>query len=203
MHMHQRGFTLIEILVATVVFAIFMVGMLNLLDTSTKVSELENSLADAQENVRFATYHIMRTARMLGGATMPVATDVGGADRWVTAELTSNESGTVAIPGYGNVTVKSGSDVLTLRGFFEVSPFFANPTNVKVDTNTIRIDEYDASSPPKLKNEFSSFTPAALEGRGIVFMGEGSYCIGRIDSGSDFTDEGATDNELLINHTLC
>jgi hypothetical protein len=48
-----------------------MVGMLNLLDTSTKVSQLESSLADTQENVRFAAYHVMRTARMMGGGGMP------------------------------------------------------------------------------------------------------------------------------------
>ncbi len=71
----QRGFTLIELLVASAVFAIFMIGILNLLDSSTKVAKIESSLADTQENVRFAAYHIMRTARMMGGATMPVAAD--------------------------------------------------------------------------------------------------------------------------------
>ncbi len=117
-------------MVSTAVFAIFMVGMLNLLDTSTKVAQLETSLADTQENVRFAAYHIMRTARMMGGGGMPFAGNTGGGDVWVSGELASNVSGVFAIEGYETVSVLAGSDVLTLRGFFEISPFFVDSDNV-------------------------------------------------------------------------
>ena len=74
----SRGFTLIEMMVAIAVFGIFMIGILNLLDTSTKVSVLETSLADTQENVRFAAYHMMRTARMMGSSMIPFADDSTG-----------------------------------------------------------------------------------------------------------------------------
>ena len=99
----QRGFTLVEVMVAAVVFAIFMVGMLNLLDTSTKVAQLETELADTQENVRFAAYHIMRTARMMGGAELPFAGTNATGDAWIAGGLISNASGSVAIPGFSNV----------------------------------------------------------------------------------------------------
>ncbi len=181
----QRGFTLVEVLVASVVFAIFMVGMLNLLDTSTRVAQIENDLADTQENVRFATYHIMRTARMVGGAELPFAgTNVGG-DAWIAGQLKSNASGSVPVPGFGNVDVINGSDVLTLRGFFEISPFFTDPTTALSNSTQVIIREVNKSG--NEINDLDAFSKDGLEGRGVVFMGEGQYCVGEIDSGSDIT----------------
>lgn len=189
MRINERGFTLVEILVASVVFSIFMIGMLNLLDTSTKVSQLESDLADTQENVRFAAYHIMRTARMIGGAELPFAgSNFGGVDAWVSGQLNSNVSGSIAIPGFQNVTPKPGTDVLTLRGFFEVSPFFTDPTTALSGADTVVVSEVNKSGTPI--NDLDTFSVEGLEGRGIVFMGEGQYCVGEITSGSSIATVG-------------
>lgn len=192
----HRGFTLVEILVATAVLSIFMIGMLNLLDTSTRVSQLESELTDTQENVRFAAYHILRTARMLGGANMPFAGQAGSSDVWVAGQLISNPtSPTVTIPGYTAVSVLPGSDVLTLRGFFEVSPFFTDPQTA-LGSGTVTIREYNAAG--QAVNDLSAFTPAALTGRGVVFMGQGAYCVGKI-AGATVTGSG-TDRQLVMSH---
>jgi len=139
----SRGFTLVEILVATAVFGIFMIGILNLLDTSTKVSVMETSLADTQENVRFAAYHIMRTARMMGSSLLPFADDSTGTAVWVAGELASNVDGTATTP-FGTVAVLDGSDVLTLRGFFELAPFFIDRTDVLTGPDRVLVRESDA-----------------------------------------------------------
>ncbi len=107
MEKNNRGFTLLEVLVTTAIFATIMIGILNLLDTSAKVSKLETALADTQENVRFAAYHIMRTTRMMGGAVLPFAANIGGTDTWVMGELLSNQTGTVTT-AFGDVTVLPG-----------------------------------------------------------------------------------------------
>ncbi len=199
MHTRNRGFTLLELLVTTAIFATIMIGILNLLDTSTKISKLETALADTQENVRFAAYHIMRTTRMMGGAVLPFAADIGGTNTWVMGELLSNQTGTVATP-FGNVTVLPGSDVLTVRGFFEVSPFFINRNDiVESGTDYVLVQE---SRGGVLINNLDRYSSGSnlFEGRGIVFMGnmdQGQYAVGQVLASSDLTGS-APDRELNI-----
>jgi hypothetical protein len=192
------GYTLVEILVATAVFVIFMVGILNLLDTTTRLSEVEKALADTQENVRFAAYHILRTARMIGGGDMPFAVSNAGGDNWVAGVLSSDQSGAHAVLGYGNVDVAPGTDVLTLRGFFEVSPFFVLPQNFnKHGSGTCEISEQNAAG--QVVNGFDNFTSSGLNGRGVVFMGEGLYCVGKIGTANPVTGS-APDRMMVLSH---
>jgi prepilin-type N-terminal cleavage/methylation domain-containing protein len=141
MRLNDRGFTLIEMLVVVALLAIIMIGLLNLLDTSSRISVVETELADTQENVRFAAYHIMRTARMMGSAALPIAANIGGNDVWMAGELVSNASGSATTP-FGTVDVANGSDLLTLRGFFEIAPMFTDPNNVQ--TSKVIINESNA-----------------------------------------------------------
>jgi prepilin-type N-terminal cleavage/methylation domain-containing protein len=191
----HRGFTLIEIMVASAVFAIFMVGILNLLDTSTKISVVETELSDTQENVRFAAYHIMRTARMMGSAMMPMAANVSGTDTWLTGSLDSNQSTNFTTP-FGAVEVVDGSDVLTLRGFFEVAPFFIDRTDVMGPPDRVEVDESEGGI--VINDNFDSVDEATLEGRGLFFSGnidQNEYAVGQIDSGSTLT--GTAPNRTL------
>ncbi|MFV2073284.1 MAG: PilW family protein, partial [Thermoanaerobaculales bacterium] len=188
----NRGYTLVEVMVALAVFAIFMISILNLLDASSKLSRVETALADTQENTRFAAYHIMRTARMMGGAELAFAADLGGGAQWVGGRLRSNQTGTIAIP-FGNVTVLPGADVLTLRGFFEISPFFTNPADFGFSgNNTIRIRESNTFGTPI--NNLDSFAGGTdlFQGRGIVFMGSDSYAVGQVAAGAVIGDSAPT-----------
>jgi prepilin-type N-terminal cleavage/methylation domain-containing protein len=195
----RRGFTLIEVVVAMAVFAIFMIGILNLLDTSTSISEIEKALADTQENVRFAAYHLMRTTRMTGGAGMPFAGDVGGSGSWLAGELLSNQSGTLATPyPFGSIEVLDGTDVLTVRGFFEVPPFFVENTAVNTSLGRIEIEESAAGR--VINPGIDAVEVAQLAGRGLVFMGEldrREYAVGQVGASSTLVDE-APDRTLTV-----
>ena len=194
-----KGFTLIEVVVAMAVFAIFMIGILNLLDSSTKISEIEKALADTQENVRFAAYHVMRTARMAGGAGIPFAGDVAGTGSWIAGELVSNRTGSYTTPyPLGAVDVLDGADVLTVRGFFELAPFFVDKTAVNTTLGRIEIDESMAGR--VINPGVDSVDVATLDGRGLVFMGEldrGEYAVGEVGAGSTLEDT-APDRTLTV-----
>jgi prepilin-type N-terminal cleavage/methylation domain-containing protein len=196
--MNSRGFTLIEMLVVIALLAIIKIGLHNLLDTSSRISVVETELADTQENVRFAAYHIMRTARMMGSSAMPFAANAGGSDSWFAGELISNAVNTAATP-FGSVDVARGSDVLTMRGFFEVAPFFVDRSAAGTTTMTIE----ESSGGAVINTNFNNVDHTTIEGRGIFFMGrmdQNEYAVGQIASGSTMdpaTD--APDRQLLIN----
>jgi len=195
MRKNSPGFTLIELVVATAVFAIFMIGVLNLLDTSTKISQLETSLADTQENVRFAAYHIMRTARMMGSSLVPFADDSSGTAVWVAGELISNASNTATTP-FGTVSVLDGSDVLTMRGFFELAPFFIDRTEILTGPDRVEVRQSDGVR--EINPNFDLVQVSGLEGRGLFVMGnldQGEYAVGQIDSGSSM---GGTDPARIL-----
>jgi len=168
--------------VALAVFAIFMIGILNLLDTSTKISEVEKALSDTQENVRFAAYHLTRTTRMMGGAGMPFADVAGGPGRWVAGELLSNQSGSVSTPyPLGAIDVLDGTDVVTVRGFFEIPPFFVDKTAVDLSLGRIQVEETVGGR--RINPAIDFVETAHLAGRGLVFMGEldrSEYVVGEV-----------------------
>jgi prepilin-type N-terminal cleavage/methylation domain-containing protein len=179
----ERGFSLVEMLVAIAVFGIFIIGILNFLDTSSSLSKTESALADTQENVRYATYHLVRTARMLGGGAMPMVQDDGvGGLAWATAEVNSDPGNSVTTVIGSFSDVLDGSDVITLRGFFEQSPFFVVRTTVTVSGSTTTVVVSETGN----EEAFASVpaTNPFLE-KGIAFMGgQQQYAVGRVTSGA-------------------
>jgi prepilin-type N-terminal cleavage/methylation domain-containing protein len=174
----NAGFTLIEMLVAISVFTIVMIGLLNLLDNSTRVSKIEAALADTQENVRYATYHLMRTARMMGGSILPFARGGGSGNAWAAGEVRNNVGNSQTIFG-STVDTMPGSDVLILRGFFDVAPFFIRQTDVAPGApGTVTIREHTGPvGAERVINDLTQYATLGTDifaGRGLVIAtGEG------------------------------
>src|SRR5215813_2379803 len=88
------GFTLVEMIVVTLLLLIAMVGLLAVFDASARINKNETDVADAQGSVRYGIYQMTRAIRMAG---------VGGL--YVTqAVLNHNDNG---LPG---ITFPGGSN---------------------------------------------------------------------------------------------
>ena len=174
----SAGFTLSEMLGAISVFTIVMIGLLNLLDNSTRVSKIEAALADTQENVRYATYHLMRTARMMGGSILPFARGGGAGNAWAAGEVRNNVGDSETIFGSAVATM-AGSDVLIMRGFFDVAPFFIRQTDVVPGApGTVTIREHTGPvGAERVINDLTQYATLGTDifaGRGIIIAtGEG------------------------------
>ena len=97
-----------------------------------------SSCADGGDSADDGTLQVATTVAPITS----IAANIGGSDIWMAGQLLSNQSGTVATP-FGGVAVAAGSDVLTLRGFFEIAPMFTDPTS-DIGTSTVTIRESNA-----------------------------------------------------------
>ncbi len=89
----SSGFTLVEMIVVTLLLMIAMVGLLAVFDASARINKNETDVADAQGSVRYGIYQMTRAIRMAG---------VGGL--YVTQAVLNHAD--VALPG---VTISGGA----------------------------------------------------------------------------------------------
>ena len=188
------GFTLIELIVSVLVFAILFIGLLQMLDSSSQISKVESALADTQENVRYVAYNLVRTARMVGGTNLPLGRDPGSF-QWVSMQILDAQS-TAFNDGFGSShNVMDDSDVLVLRGFFEHTPYFVIPANVSTGSGTVAVLETPATPGQPLQD---LVVPG--QNKGIVFMGRNQYSVATVAAGSAIAGTAPT-RTLTINFT--
>ncbi len=125
------GFTLIEMIVVTLLLAIAMLGVLAVFDASARINKSESEVADAQGAVRYGVYQMTRVIRMAGSGGLHVRQAV----------LTQAAAGLLGITPAGalfddvasGVTVKGidaldhpvreGTDMIEVRGVI-LSPLY-------------------------------------------------------------------------------
>ena len=118
----MSGFTLVEMIVVTLLLMIAMVGLLAVFDASARINKSESEVADAQGSVRFGVYQMTRVIRMAGAGGL----HVGEA---IVTQTPKNLLGITAGKQYDNVsgvavtdinsvdhTVRPGTDMIEVRG---------------------------------------------------------------------------------------
>ena len=133
----SAGFTLIEVLISLAVTIVIVIAMATLFDRSTRMTKVENSVTDAQQNVRYGMYQLVREVRMAGAGGLPANPDS-------TAALTSSRQFPVSLDlgstSYGGGTtffvnnvgaggtdvviggthyVRRGTDMIHVRGILD------------------------------------------------------------------------------------
>ncbi len=131
------GFTLIEVLISLAITIVIVIAMATLFDRSTRMTKVENSVTDAQQNVRYGMYELVRQIRMAGAGGLPANPDS-------TAALSTSRQFPVSLnlgsTGYGTGTtffvnnvgsggtdvviggshyVRRGTDMIHIRGILD------------------------------------------------------------------------------------
>ena len=119
----ESGFTLIEMIVVTLLLAIAMLGLLAVFDASARINKNETDVADAQGAVRYGVYQMTRVIRMAGSGGLYVTQAVlNHADSGLDGVLPrggsyDNASGlTVTSTAGDTYTVRPGTDMIEVRG---------------------------------------------------------------------------------------
>jgi prepilin-type N-terminal cleavage/methylation domain-containing protein len=119
----ERGFTLVEMIVVTLLLLIAMLGLLAVFDASARINKNETDVADAQGAVRYGIYQMTRVIRMAGAGGLFVtqavlnSSDPGLPGIQPNARAYDNVSGMTVTDQTGTaIRVKDGTDMIEIRG---------------------------------------------------------------------------------------
>lgn len=118
----SSGFTLVEMIVVTLLLAVAMLGLLAVFDASARINKNETDVADAQGAVRYGIYQMTRVIRMAGSGglyvTQAVLNHSDALLPGITTAVSYDNVGVVTVIGTdGNTyTARPGTDMIEVRG---------------------------------------------------------------------------------------
>jgi prepilin-type N-terminal cleavage/methylation domain-containing protein len=122
----QRGFTLVEMIVVTLLLLVAMLGLLAVFDASARINKNETDVADAQGAVRYGIYQMTRTIRMAGAGGLYVTqavlnhSDPGLPGILPNAQTYDNVTNMTVTDQTGTaIRVKDGTDMIEIRGVIQ------------------------------------------------------------------------------------
>jgi prepilin-type N-terminal cleavage/methylation domain-containing protein len=126
---HQRGFTVIEMVITLAVLVVVLLGVLALFEMANRVSRIQVDVADMQQSVRTGQYDMVRTLRLAGRGGFPIQGPAPAAPGppwpdWnlptgFAIQVDNNVAADTFIDAPADtIEVLEGTDVLTVRGAF-------------------------------------------------------------------------------------
>ena len=161
---HQRGLSLVELMIALAISVIISLGVVNLF-LQTKVSFMQDEeISRLQENGRWALRYVARELSMTGfygnvvsggiiGSTLPVASDCGVGwtlDTGQSLEHLNDVTDTLAVTTYGCLStgdVVPGTDIIAVRRTKD-SPSMADGNVLSTPENNavyLRIEQFGSA----------------------------------------------------------
>lgn len=129
-----RGFTLIEVVVATFITAEVILAALALFDFHNKLAHVTEQVSDMQQSLRVAQFEMVKLTREAGRGGLPAVVHSGSVTETFGAVGVRNQVGfasvsdQVAIGFSGTPKAVDGTDILTLRGVFSTPIYTLDPT---------------------------------------------------------------------------
>lgn len=195
----EAGFTLVEMLVATLLSSVLILGILAVFEANSRVSRVQSDLADMQQAQRVGQHEMVRYARMAGRGGLPRGTLPLG----ISLQVRNNVGTTEYISPGDNTTpaVLDATDVLTLRGVLSGSVYqisYASPGTFTYDstsgTGTIRVvDPTVTSIPQDLEDVITAINDGRPEAMILVSpLSDAVYSVVELDPGNSSVNS-ATD----------
>lgn len=127
----ERGFSLIEVVVATLITAEVLLAGLALFDFHNKLARVQGQVSDMQQSLRTAQYEMVKLTREAGRGGLPAVVQAGTASQAYGAVTVRNNVGgavsdQIAIGYSGTPKAVDGTDILTVRGAFSTPIFLLN-----------------------------------------------------------------------------
>lgn len=130
----QRGFTLVEVVVALFVVSIILTGVMAMFSFNTRIARAQMHLSGMQQSLRFAQYELVRSVRMAGRGGLPtsqypVLPGYPGnlLPAGIAVSVNNNVAAGTQIAGCNCANVIEGTDILTVRGVFSSPIYQLNP----------------------------------------------------------------------------
>ena len=118
----ERGYSLLELLVALVVFAEIAAIILLVFQTNSRVARVQTDLTTVQQSLRFAQIELSRQVRLAGRGGLAQSTPAKARpDQGAALEVLSNVTGSereIAQGAADSPLALEGSDVIVVRGVF-------------------------------------------------------------------------------------
>ena len=111
----SAGFTLVEMIVVTLLLLIAMVGLLAVFDASARINKNETDVADAQGNVRYGIYQMTRAIRMAGAGGLYVTQAVLSRNDRELSGIAPASTTYDNVPGNVTVTDTSSASEMKVR----------------------------------------------------------------------------------------
>jgi type II secretory pathway pseudopilin PulG len=132
----QRGFTLIEVVVATVITIEVILAALALFDFHNRLARVQGQVTDMQQSLRVAQYEMVKLTRMAGRGGLPAVVKSGSYGAVGVRNNVTPGSDQIAVGFSNSPKAVDGTDILIVRGAFSLPIFTLNPEGSGVLTLT-------------------------------------------------------------------